>query len=125
MDRPGKLRSLRQGTNGTLLSNRGSPTGLVLGDTSGVGHFLQYGNNTYTENFTRQLATDCDPFGYAPCLNGLQVTSDNSLWTGTGSILNQRSSLHPMTTSPGKARKSATFLAVCRYQHPQRSELRV
>ena len=40
--------------------------------------------------FTRQLATDCDPYGYPPCINGLNVTPDNSLWTGTGSILHQR-----------------------------------
>jgi hypothetical protein len=84
------LRNLRQGTNGSLLSNRASPSGLVLGDTLGVGHFLQWGNDTYTENFTRQLATDCDPNGYYPCINGLNITADNSLWTGTGSILNQR-----------------------------------
>ena len=38
----------------------------------------------------RQLASDCDPYGYPPCLNGINVTSDNALWTGTGSILNQR-----------------------------------
>ena len=85
-----ELRNLRQDTNGTLLSNRSSLAGLVLGDTSGVGHFLQWANNSYTENFTRQLASDCDPYGYTPCLNGINVTSDNSLWTGTGSILDQR-----------------------------------
>jgi hypothetical protein len=85
------LRNLRQGTNGTLLSNRVSPAGLVLGDTFGVGHFLQWGNNeTYTETFTRQLATDCDPNGYYPCINGLNITADNSLWTGNGSTLAQR-----------------------------------
>jgi FG-GAP-like repeat len=85
-----QLRNLRQGTNGAVLSNRASPAGLVLGDTTGVGHFLQYNNDAYTETFTRQLATDCDPYGYPPCLNGLNVTSDDSLWTGTGSILAQR-----------------------------------
>jgi FG-GAP-like repeat/FG-GAP repeat len=85
-----QLRNLRQGTNGTLLSNRASPAGLVLGDTSGVGHFLQWGNDSYTETFTRQLATECDPFAYPPCLNGLNVTPDDLLWTGTGRILNQR-----------------------------------
>jgi hypothetical protein len=85
-----QLRNLRQDTNGALLSNRASAAGLVLGDTSGIGHFLQWGNDTYTEAFTRQLATDCDPYGFPPCLTGLNVASDNSLWTGTGSILNQR-----------------------------------
>ena len=85
-----ELRNLRQGTNGTLLSNRATPAGLVLGDTSGVGHFLQWTNDTYAESFTRQLANDCDPYAYYPCINGLNVTADNSLWTGTGSILSQR-----------------------------------
>jgi hypothetical protein len=85
-----ELRNLRQGTNGALLSNRASPSGLVLADTSGVGHFLQWGNNSYTETFTRQLATDCDPYAYYPCINGLNFTEDDSLWTGTGNILNQR-----------------------------------
>jgi FG-GAP-like repeat len=85
-----QLRNLRQGTNGTLLSNRASPAGLVLGDASGAGHFLQWGNDTYSETFTRQLANDCDPYAYYPCINGLNVTADNSLWTGTGSMVNQR-----------------------------------
>ena len=84
-----QLRNLRQGTNGTALSDRASVAGLVLGDSSGVDHFLQWGNDTYTESFTRQLAPDCDPYGYYPCINGLNVTADNSLWTGTGSILTQ------------------------------------
>ena len=85
-----ELRNLRQDTNGTLLSNRSSLAGLVLGDMSGVGHFLQWANNAYTETFTRQLASDCDPSGYTPCLNGINVTSDNALWTGIGNFLNQR-----------------------------------
>lgn len=85
-----ELRNLTQGTNGALLSNGGSPAGLVLGDTSGVGHFWQWGNNSYTETFTRQLATDCDPYAYPPCLTGLNITSDDALWTGTGTIVNQR-----------------------------------
>lgn len=85
-----QLRNLRQGTNGTLLSNRASPAGLVLGDTFGVGHFLQWDNNSYTETFTRQLATDCDPYAYTPCINGINITSDNSLWTGIGSVLNKQ-----------------------------------
>jgi hypothetical protein len=85
-----QLRNLRQGTNGTLLSNRASPAGLVLGDTSGVAHFFQWANDAYTETFTRQVATDCDSYGYPPCLNGLNVTADDALWTGSGSMLNQR-----------------------------------
>src|SRR4029077_21018264 len=43
-----------------------------------------------TETFTRQLASDCDSSGYPPCLNGINVTLDNALWTGSGSILKQR-----------------------------------
>ena len=50
-----QLPNLRQDTNGALLSNRASAAGLVLGDTSGVGHFLQWGNDTYIETFTWQL----------------------------------------------------------------------
>ncbi|HKH21944.1 MAG TPA: hypothetical protein VKB53_13945, partial [Gammaproteobacteria bacterium] len=79
-----------QGTTGKVLSQRATSAGLVLGDSSGVGHFLQWGNDTYTETFTRQLASDCDPNAYTPCLNGINVTSDDALWTGKGSILNQR-----------------------------------
>jgi len=85
-----QLRNLRQGTNGTLLSQRATPAGLVLGDTFGVGHFLQWDADAYTETFTRQLASDCDSSGYPPCLNGINVTLDNALWTGSGSILKQR-----------------------------------
>jgi WD40 repeat protein len=85
-----QLRNLRQGTDGAVLSQRATPAGLVLGDISGVGHFLQWNNDTYTETFTRQLASDCDPYAYPSCLNGINVTSDNALWTGIGSILNQR-----------------------------------
>jgi len=84
-----QLLNLRQGTDGTLLSNGATPSGIVLGDTSGVGHFLQWGTNGYTETFTRQLSTQCDP-PFASCFNGLNVASDNSLWTGAGMILNQR-----------------------------------
>jgi hypothetical protein len=88
-DGPGRqLLNIRQGTNGTLLSSRATQAGLVLGNTSGVGHFLQWGSNSYTETFTRQLATNCDPF--SGCFNGINVTSDDSLWTGSGSTLDQR-----------------------------------
>jgi hypothetical protein len=83
-----QLRNLRQGTNGTVLSNRATPAGLVLGDTFGVGHFLQWGTNSYTETFTRQLSTECDPL--SGCFNGLNVSSDDSLWTGYSSSFNQR-----------------------------------
>jgi hypothetical protein len=77
-----QLRNLRQGTGGTLMSNGVSPAGLVLGDTSGVGHFLQWGNNSYTETFARQLGNTS--------LDGVNVLSDGWLWTGTGSAVNLR-----------------------------------
>jgi hypothetical protein len=83
-----QLRNLRQGTNGTVLTDRATAAGLVLGDTSGVGHFLQWGNNSYTETFNRQLSIQCDPF--SGCFNGINVSSDDSLWTGAGSTVNQR-----------------------------------
>ena len=83
-----QLRDLRQATSGTVLSDRATLAGLVLGDTSGVGHFWQWANNSYTETFTRQLSTECDPF--FGCFNGINVAPDDSLWTGFGSTLNQR-----------------------------------
>lgn len=77
-----QLRNLRQNTGGTLLSNRATLSGLILGDGLGVGHFMQYGTNSYTETFTRQLGSGS--------LNGVSVLSDNSLWTGYGSALSVR-----------------------------------
>ena len=52
-----QLRNLRQNTDGKVLSNRATASGIVLGDSMGVGHFLQYGTNSYTEMFSRQLAS--------------------------------------------------------------------
>ena len=83
-----RLRNLRQATSGTVPSDMATPAGLVLGDTSGVGHFLQCANDSYTETFTRQLTTECDAF--LGCFNGINVSSDDCLWTGCGSALNQR-----------------------------------
>ena len=85
-----QLRNLRQATDGKLLSNRATASGIVLGDSMGVGHFLQYGIDSYTETFTRQLASDCDPFGFDPCLNGINITADNSLWAGAANVLSVR-----------------------------------
>jgi hypothetical protein len=83
-----QLLNLQPGTNGTVLSNVATPSGLVLGDTSGVGHFWQWGTSSYTETFTRQLTTECDPF--SGCFSGINVSSDDALWTGSGGTLNQR-----------------------------------
>jgi hypothetical protein len=77
-----QLRNLRQNTGGTLLSSRPSPSGLILGDNAGVGHFLQYANNSYTETLTRQLGNTI--------LDGINVLPDGWLWTGAGGVLNLR-----------------------------------
>jgi hypothetical protein len=74
-----QLRNLFQSTGYSLLSNKASPAGLIGGDNNGVGHFLQYSNNTYTEILTRQLSS-----GVA---NGINVLSDESLWVGSGNTL--------------------------------------
>ena len=70
-----QLRSLVQQSGGTILSRR-LPSGLIRGDSAGVGHFLQYSNNTYTESFSRQLGT--------PTLDGINVLANGGLWTGPG-----------------------------------------
>jgi hypothetical protein len=77
-----QLRNLRQNTGGTLLSSRPSPSGLILGDNAGVGHFLQYANNSYTETLTRQLGNTT--------LDGINVLPDGWLWTGVGGAVNLR-----------------------------------
>jgi hypothetical protein len=77
-----QLRNLRQSTGGTLLSNQATLSGLILGDSAGVGHFLQWGSNSYTETFTRQLGSGS--------LSGVNVAADNSLWTGSGGVVNLR-----------------------------------
>ena len=50
-----QLESLVPQSGGTIISRR-SPSGLIKGDSAGLGHFLQYSNNTYTESFSRLLA---------------------------------------------------------------------
>ncbi len=76
-----QLESLVPQTGGTILSRR-LPAGLIRGDSAGVGHFLQYSNNVYTESFGRQLGT-------AP-LAGINVLSNGGLWTGTAGTLTLR-----------------------------------
>ena len=85
-----QLRNLRQNTDGKVLSNRATASGIVLGDSMGVGHFFQYGINSYTEMFSRQLAAGCDPSSYMPCINAINVTADNALWTGASNMLDVR-----------------------------------
>jgi hypothetical protein len=76
-----QIESLEQHTGRTLLSRR-LPSGLISGDSAGVGHFLQYANNSYTESFSRQLG--------ATTLDGVHMLSDGALWTGTGGTLGLR-----------------------------------
>ena len=71
-----------QQTGGDHHSAVAFPSGLIRGDSAGVGHFLQYSNNTYTESFSRQLGT--------AALDGINVLSNGGLWTGTGGTLNLR-----------------------------------
>ena len=76
------LESFVPDSGGTIISDRRTPSGLIKGDSAGVGHFLQYSNGIYTENFTRQLG--------AQTLDGIHVLSSGGLWTGTGGALNLR-----------------------------------
>jgi hypothetical protein len=76
-----QLESVLPQTGGKLISRR-SPSGLIKGDAAGVGHFLQYSNNSYTESFSRQLASATP--------DGINVLPDGGLWTGTGGALNLR-----------------------------------
>jgi hypothetical protein len=76
-----QLESLVPQSGGTTISRR-SPSGLIKGDSAGVGHFLLYSNNTYTESFTRQLGSGT--------LDGIHVVAGGGLWTGTGGTLNLR-----------------------------------
>ena len=76
-----KLESLVPQSGGTTLSRR-LPSGLIKGDAAGVGHFLLYSNNAYTESFTRQLGSTA--------LDGINLLSDAELWTGSGGAINLR-----------------------------------
>jgi hypothetical protein len=77
-----ELKSLKQQTGGTLIADRHSPSGLILGDTAGVGHFWQYASNSYSESFFRQLGSEA--------LSGVTVIANGELWTGTGGTLTLR-----------------------------------
>ena len=77
-----QLRDLRQSTGATLLSNRATPFGLVAADNAGLGRFLHYGDEDYTERFSRQLASGA--------LSGISVLPNGTLWTGSGGTLRLR-----------------------------------
>src|SRR5438067_410760 len=79
-----QLKSLKQQTGAKLIAEGRSPAGLILADSAGAGHFWQYGANTYTESFARQLGSTA--------LDGLTVSSDGGLWIGTGGALRLRQS---------------------------------
>lgn len=65
----------------TVISRRW-PTGLILGDADGVGHFLGYSGHNYTKDFTRQL-------GSGP-LDGITMVPNGELWTGAGGMISLR-----------------------------------
>jgi hypothetical protein len=71
-----------QSTGFTLLSSWPNPSGLIAGDSAGVGHFLQYANSSYTEIFALQLGS--------ATLDGINVLPEGTLWTGGGGVLNLR-----------------------------------
>ena len=77
-----QLRNLRQSTGLAMLGNQLSPARLIGGDSAGVGHFLEYGRDRYTEPLTRQLASGG--------LNGVNPGAGGALWTGSGDVLNLR-----------------------------------
>ncbi len=74
-----ELRNTRQSTGITALSNRSTPFGLIAGGSNGVGHFLRYGNDSYTESFSRQF--------WPTSLTGINVLPNGSVWVGTGTGL--------------------------------------
>jgi hypothetical protein len=77
-----QLRNLRQATGATVLGDRVSPWGIVTADNSGLGRFLRWDNDRYTESFTRQFATSA--------LDGITVLPNGSVVTGAGYALSLR-----------------------------------
>ena len=76
-----ELRNLTQNPNFTLLSSQPKPSNLVVGDNTGIGHFLHYRNDNYRQSAVRQLGTGS--------LDGITFTADG-LWTGDEGVLNLR-----------------------------------
>jgi hypothetical protein len=58
------------------------PAGLIRTDYSGVGHFLRYANNNYSEDFSRQLGSSA--------LDGVNLLPNGELWTVAAGILTLR-----------------------------------
>ena len=73
-----QLEGVTPQTGWTAISRRW-PTGLVLGDANGKGHFLRYSGQTYTEDFSRQLGS--------AGLDGITMLASGELWVGTDGIL--------------------------------------
>ena len=99
-----QLRDLRQATGARLLSNRATPLGIVAADNNGLGRFLRYGAEDYTESFSRQLNN-------GP-LTGISVLPDGTMWSGTGSsVLLHR----PPAYSPAEWQTPAVGTSVGRF----------
>jgi FG-GAP-like repeat len=77
-----QLKDLKQQTAGTLITDRVNPPGLILADTSGVGHFYKFLLNDYVEDFPRQLGSGT--------LDGVTVLPNGALFSGYGGILTLR-----------------------------------
>lgn len=75
-----ELRNLLQNPSYTLLSSRPKPSNLIVGDDVGIGHFLQYRNESYQQKLSRQLGSSLD---------GITVLG-NGLWTGADGFLDLR-----------------------------------
>lgn len=77
----GPTRQLRAKTllnNASAISRR-SPSGLIVANYAGVGHFFEYSNNFYAESFRRRLAPGN--------LQSINVLPDGQLWTGASKTL--------------------------------------
>jgi hypothetical protein len=76
-----QLEDVTPQTGWTVISRRW-PTGLILGDAGGVGHFLRYSGQSYTEEFSRQLGS--------AALDGITMLSNGELWTGADGMISLR-----------------------------------
>jgi hypothetical protein len=81
-----QLESVVPQTGWTVMTRRW-PTGLILGDAKGVGHFLRYSGHKYTKDFTRQLGSAA---GVSNALAGITMLPNGELWTGAGGMINLR-----------------------------------
>ncbi len=76
-----ELRNLTQNPSYTLLSSQTRPANLIVGDDSGIAHFLRYRNESYRQSSAVSLGTGQ--------LDGVTSTSDG-LWTGDEGFLTLR-----------------------------------